>query len=243
MKIFEQSEWTKKILNPAFYKDEKFDSNIRKKLLKIASDFYKDLDMKFKIKDIWLTGSNASYNYTKLSDLDVHIIVDFNKIPVDNNILDKLFRAKKSLWNNVHDITIKGHEVEMYVQDSNEEHSSNGIYSLLKDEWIKKPKYSEPQTSKELVKQKAEKIMSKIDQQIRSFKLSIEEDDQIVYNNAKSLKENIVNMRKEGLKTPDGIFSLENLVFKELRNNGYLEKLIKLMHDSYDNIYTENKIL
>lgn len=238
----EDSEWTKKILNPKFFKGDKFDSRIRKKLLEIALNFYKGLDdIDFKIKDVWLTGSNVSFNYTKYSDLDVHLMANFNSISIDNNILKQLFSAKKSLWNDAHDITIKGFEVELYVQDTNEPHVANGIYSLVKGNWVKKPKYTDPQTSKELVKEKAEKIMAKIDRLERSFHLSMEKDGDKIYKESKKLKDYITSMRKEGLKTSDGLFSLENLVFKELRNNGYMGKLLNLINDSYDAIYTENK--
>ena len=239
--IKEDSDWTKKVLNPKFFKNNNFDSRIRKKLLEIALDFYKGLDVKFKLKDVWLTGSNVSYNYTKYSDLDVHLMTDFDSIPIDNNILKQLFTAKKSLWNDAHDITIKGHEVELYVQDTNEPHIANGIYSLTKGNWIEKPTYVEPQTDKSLVKEKADKIMEKIDRLERSFRLSVEKDGTTIYQEAKRLKDAIVSMRKEGLKTPDGMFSLENLVFKELRNNGYMGKLLDLLNISYDAIYTENK--
>lgn len=237
----EDSVWTKKILNPKFFKGKKFDSKIRKKLLEIALNFYKGLDIDFKLKDVWLTGSNVSFNYTKYSDLDVHLMTNFNNIDIDNDILKQLFNAKKSLWNDAHDITIKGFEVELYVQDTNEPHMANGIYSLAKENWVEVPKYTEPQTDKFLVKEKANKIMAKIDRLERTFHLSMEKDGKQVYENAKILKDNVVSMRKEGLKTPDGIFSLENLVFKELRNNGYMEKLIDLINTSYDAIYTENK--
>ena len=47
-----------------------------------------------------------------------------------------------------------------------------------------------------------------------------------------------MKLRKEGLNK-DGEFSIGNLTFKKLRNDGYIEKLIDVNSKSYDKIYTE----
>jgi len=59
-----------------------------------------------------------------------------------------------------------------------------------------------------------------------------------IYTLAVKLKKKILEMRKEGLSR-SGEFSVENLVFKKLRNEGYIEKIIELISKSYTNIYNE----
>jgi antitoxin component YwqK of YwqJK toxin-antitoxin module len=49
----------------------------------------------------------------------------------------------------------------------------------------------------------------------------------------KKIKDKIKNMRKNGLYK-EGEYSTENLVFKVLRNSGYLEKVINLKNNNMD---------
>ena len=44
----------------------------------------------------------------------------------------------------------------------------------------------------------------------------------------------VKNYRKSGLESEGGELSLGNLVFKLLRRNGYIEKIMKLKKKSYD---------
>ena len=52
------------------------------------------------------------------------------------------------------------------------------------------------------------------------------------------MKDKILKMRREGL-AKDGEFSVENLSFKKLRNEGYIEKVIELISKAYTNMYNE----
>jgi len=231
----ENSIWTQKNLNPKLFSKNKLNNNIRLKLLRIAKDFYKSLDMNFKLIDILLSGSNVSYNYTKYSDLDVHLLVNFNSIDVSNDILTDLFKAKKTLWNEAHEITIKGHKVELYIQNLYEKHISDGVYSLVTGKWIKEPKYTEPKIDKKAVLQKTKSYVKKID----SFEQSSDEPS-VIYKQAQKFKDDILDTRKAGL-AKDGTFSIENLVFKLLRNMGHIERLNTLIDKTYDSIYTEGE--
>lgn len=233
--IREDSVWTKKELNPNLFSKNKIKPDIRKKLLKIAKDFYDELEMDFKLQDVLLVGSNVSYNYTEVSDLDVHILADFNAINVPTDILIELFKAKKSLWNTAHDITINGHEVELYVQDTREKNISNGIYSLGKNGWIQEPKYTEPKTDQKLVIQKTDKYIKYISCLERSAKLS--DGASSMHQQALKFKEDLFTKRKAGL-AKIGIFSIENLVFKVLRTKGHIERLDNIINKSYDSQFT-----
>jgi hypothetical protein len=127
-------------LNPMLFNDERMTSDVREKLLEIANEFIDYLGINnLDIDDITLSGSNAAYTYTDHSDIDLHILVDMNKINNDD-IYRELFTAKKNLFNADHDIKIRGYDVELYVQDKNQPVKSLGEYSILNDKWIKFPR-------------------------------------------------------------------------------------------------------
>lgn len=227
-------------LNPKFWIDDEFNQRIRGKLIIIAEDFFKSLDLDTDIIDIELTGSNANYNYSNYSDLDVHIIIDFNDVNKDVNLVKKMVDNQKFVWSTKHDISIKGHDVELYVQDVNEKHTASGLFSLLNNEWIRKPKYDEPQIDENDIDDKTKSYINSIDKldEESNKDLSLDEID-TYFNYAKKLKNKIHSDRKEGLATKEAEFSVENLVFKELRNTGYFEKLIKIIDKLYDKQYVQ----
>tara|TARA_R110001583_G_scaffold102204_3_gene248811 strand:+ start:693 stop:1472 length:780 start_codon:yes stop_codon:yes gene_type:complete len=206
---------------------------IREKLLEIAKDFWESQDLdSVEIKDIIFTGSLANYNWSKFSDVDLHIVIDYTDVNKDAALVRKYFNSIKSAWNRDHDIRIKDYEVEMYVQDYLEPHIATGIYSIQDDEWVKKPSKHDPEIDYKCVTVKANCLMDEIDEIQNDF------DDE-KYDNAHaktiSVKEKIRNMRKSGLET-GGAFSVENLAFKVLRRNGYLKKLNDLKLMSYDKL-------
>ena len=95
-------------LNPALWKGDKLRPEVKEQLIAIADDFLQELGISgLKVKDITVSGSNAAYTYTPYSDLDLHILVDFNELPNDE-VYQELFTVKKSLYNDSHDITVHG---------------------------------------------------------------------------------------------------------------------------------------
>ena len=204
---------------------------IREKLLEIAQDFWDGQDLDdVEIKDIIFTGSLANYNWSKFSDIDLHIVIDYTDVNKDAELVRKYFNSVKSAWNKDHDIRIKDYEVEMYVQDYLEPHIATGIYSVKDDKWAKKPSKFNPEIDYKCVTIKANCIMDEIDEIQRDFD---EGEYEKVHKNTISLKEKIRNMRKSGLET-GGAFSVENLAFKVLRRSVYLKKLNDLKLMSYD---------
>lgn len=192
---------------------------IRKILLKNAKAFIDFSDVEnLKFNDVVLTGSLANYNYTEDSDIDVHIILDFNQISSNKDFVGAFLKLKKQLWSEKLPIQVKGHEVEMYFQDANEPHHSSGTYSLIKNKWLRKPINKIINIDMGDVQLKASDIMNHIDEL---------EDDMNEKNFVKKvdrLKDKIKKYRQHGLDE-EGEFSVENLVFKILRNTGYLKKL------------------
>ena len=131
---------TKETLSDQIFEVEKkgkfvMRDDIRKRLLEVSNDFIESLNVEFFIHDIVLTGSLANFNWSQYSDVDLHVLIDYEESKYEKDILKEFFDAKKQVWNEKHDIKIKGFEVEVYVQDVNEDHVSSGVYSILHDKW------------------------------------------------------------------------------------------------------------
>jgi len=204
-------------LNTKIWDNFKLKSEVRKKLLKIGvtwQEFAKIPD-NF-VNDITLTGGNANYNYTDKSDLDVHILIDRNKLGPNRVFVDEYLQDKKILWSLTHNITIYGYPIELYAQDINTELVAGGVYSLLHNKWLKMPQHGNYDFSTDSnLENKALYYMDLIDKMIES-KMDVKSFQQ--------LRAKISEMRSSGLQK-GGEYSFENLLFKELRNQGYLDKM------------------
>ena len=224
-------------INKDFWNQEedRLDPEIREKLLAIAQDFYDSLEVgDAQFSDITFTGSLAALNYSKFSDVDLHILVDFSDVDDKTELVREYFNAMKSVWNRLHDILIKGYEVEVYVQDINDPHEAQGLYSVLNNEWIKFPTPEKSNFDRDNVKKKAASLMDQID---RVTKLIDEKKYEEAELYAEKIKLKIRKMRKTGLETI-GAYSVENLAFKVLRRNDYLEKLSNAKREAYDSIHS-----
>lgn len=220
-------------LNKDFWnqEDDRLDPEIRQKLIAIANDFWNSLEVgDAEYDDITFTGSLAAHNYSQFSDVDLHILVDFSDVDDKTDLVREYFNAMKSIWNRLHDILIKGYEVEIYVQDVNDPHEAQGLYSISNDEWIKKPVLDKQDFDKDNVKKKAAGLMDQID---RLQPLIDDGKYEEAEKYADKLKEKIRKMRKTGLETV-GAYSVENLAFKVLRRNDYLGKLSDAKREAYD---------
>lgn len=214
-------------LNPDLWQGDALKSNVKDQLLLIAKDFYETLKIKEAPEDITITGSSANYNYTPTSDIDLHLLVNFANVTCDEEITRDYLLAKKSLWNDKHDITIFGREVEVYVQDTNEPHVSTGVYSILHDAWVERPEQIDAKSinlDEALYKKKLAEYVDLIEHNLKK---------NTNHNYLKKLRGKISQMRKDGLAA-GGQFSVENLVFKKLRSMGYLDRLAQLETDAYD---------
>jgi hypothetical protein len=199
-------------LNTLLWKNNQLKTEIRYQLLLIARNFTEFLKVKsIHLKDITISGSNASYGYSEFSDIDLHLIVD---IPSDKPELVELYDAKKNQYNFTYNIKIKNIDVELYVQDSKQHHESAGIYSIINDIWIKEPTHQTPRVSEQEVNDKARNYVGQINQALKSSKLKLANDTM----------DNIKRLRKSGLDDV-GEFSVENLAFKVLRAHGKIDKL------------------
>jgi predicted nucleotidyltransferase len=222
-------------LEPRIWKGEELRPFISKKLIEIANDFIDGLPFPVTIKDVRFTGSLANYNWSKYSDIDLHIVVDFTELDENKDLVKEMFDAKRLRWNEKHNITIKGYEVELYVEDEGEEHSSSGIYSVMDEEWVDKPERTDTTIDIETAKKKA----SDIEQQIASISVMFDQGQfEKVMRHVDRLKKKIRTMRQAGLDTEAMEFSPENIAFKLLRRNDLLDTLTKLKYKSYDQSMT-----
>jgi hypothetical protein len=217
-----------KTLNPKIWDnvddDPKLNKEIRDRLLEIAYEFIDFLGVDILITDIVMTGSLANYNWSKYSDVDLHIVANFNQFPSNQlELYKEFFTLKKIIFNEKHDITIYDYDVELYVEDESEAHFSSGVYSILFDQWANKPKKESVTIDKEKLKDKSKQWMDIIDGVIDNVK---DEDIDTAKNILKKYKEKIKKYRTCGLEK-EGEYSYENLVFKILRRNGYIDKLYK----------------
>ena len=211
-------------LNPKLWINNKLRPDVREQLLVIAQDFLQELGVHdLDVKDITVSGSNAAYSYTKHSDLDLHILVDMGNLPVDE-VYKELFNAKKTIYNDSHDIKIHGIPVELYVQDSREPVVSLGEYSVMNDEWIRTPTKRRSDFDQTATKSKYEKLLSLIEIALKSRK----------YSKVKHIIDTIKRYRQAGLDK-GGEFGPENLAFKMLRSQGYITKL----YDLRDKLHSE----
>lgn len=174
-----------KDLNKNIWDDnDQLKPNIRANLLIVGKDFFDYLKLNTEIKDILLTGSLAGYGYSKYSDIDLHVVFDFNDVKEsdDPEFIREYVNSKKGLWNDIHNIKIKNFEIEIYPQDLNELHRSTGIYSILNDKWIKKPVREEFKIDYHSVKNKAEQLMREIDKLYKNLKNKNDLNENLIEN-------------------------------------------------------------
>ena len=186
---------------------------VREALLRIASKFQNSLGLNIEPVDVYFTGSGANFNYNEMSDIDLHLVYDFEQIGINAEVLVKYFIAKKQVFNNDYEITIKGMPVEVGVENINEPIVSSAIYSVVKDQWMLEPKDAEHLLPKPDMKQYYE-IVQRIEDAIES-------------RNSKKigdLWDELYKIRRDSL-AHDGEYGHGNGLFKKLRNLGYLDRL------------------
>lgn len=211
-------------LAPEAWAGNELKPEVRYKLLNAAKMFVASLEVpNFRLLDVVLTGSMANYNYTRFSDFDVHVITQYKDLECED-VAEVFYRAKKTVWNDAHDIIVRGHEVEMYVEDVDEPPVSAGVFSLLDNKWLKLPERKEPSIDDRAVNLKVADLTRRIDHVIHNA------DDA---DDIRRLQDKLRKMRRSGLDQ-GGEFSVENLAYKILRNLGYLDKLSKALNDQID---------
>ena len=205
-------------------KDKTLDPEVRSNLLRITKDYYEgNEEIEGGLVDVHLVGSSANYNWTPDSDLDLHLVIDSKKIGHDEETAKTLYELMSHKWNQQHDIKIKGHRVEIYLQDTNHKLRSSGIYSLTNGEWVKEPKPEKVDIDEDDIKKKYRNMSARISQVVKEADVPT----------MKRVMDDIRSMRNTGLDK-SGEFSAENIVFKMLRKFGDIGKLKDATYKVYD---------
>ena len=216
-----------KELNPKLWEDKKLKRDVREAIIDIVSEFMDNLIIPVEILDVRVVGSNASYNYTEHSDLDVHIISNLELVGSPTEIVQALYNSERSNFNRTHNIKIKGIDVELYVEDVNSSVTSNGIYSVIDDIWIKEP---------QMVKERSVKIDKKeLRDLVNSVKSVLADGDS---DDIKDCINMLYLMRKDSIAI-DGEYGVGNLLFKEIRNRG----LLSALKDKYNEMISDELTL
>ena len=206
-------------LNPKLWHNGDLDLEVSAKLQDIAEAFEKFIGIDLPVIDYTITGSNANYTWTEHSDLDLHLIVKGTVTDAER----ELYNAKKALWAEQHTITVKGLPVECYVQGEEEEHHSTGVFSIAKDRWLVEPKKIKPEVDDSAVERKKDSMIHDIETALLSKDLE----------RMRRVKERVTEMRRAGLART-GEWSVENLVFKILRNLGLIDQITEKIRELED---------
>ena len=206
-------------LNPKLWdENNELKPEVRKKIEEIVQKFDNNLeenDVELDVKDITIIGSNANYNYSPDSDVDIHIIADTSVYPDQEDLAMKVYLAYKSLFNNKYDPTLNGIEAEVYVEPDEVHANSNGVYSL-KDGWLKEPEQVDvPEIDPNHVQELIQPFEDRYNELINSDP-SVSDVDKLI--------DDIYLQRRQSI-LKDGEFGDGNICFKEFRNRGYLQTL------------------
>jgi len=236
---------TQETLNPKIWENPSKPSKshmrpkVKEALMDIANEFIEYLDVPMFVKGVTMTGSLANFNWSQFSDIDLHLMVNFDQFGKEIDLYKQLLNLKKTLFNSQHDIKIYGYEVELYVQDISETHFSSGVYSVSDDEWVIPPKKVHVEIDKNQLKSKVKSWTDQIDALLDNLE---GEDSGLIKKSIDNLKDKLKKYRSTGLEQ-GGEYSYENLTFKFLRRNGYVQKLFDMENQMVDkNLSLETKI-
>jgi hypothetical protein len=208
-------------LNPKLWKGNSLDPRVKSALLDIARAFEEFVDINVPVVDVLITGGQVSYHYTDQSDLDLHLVIDYDQVECDQEV-GELLDSKRLLFKQQHQIEISGIPVEPGTEDLNRP-SVSAAYSIVKDQWIRDPKnYGSQIDDAEVKKQSLQ--WAKI---IRGV---LGQNDPETAKKCLSL---LRKYRKIGLKKT-GEYGAENLTYKSLRNQGLVKKLADQVNSNLD---------
>jgi hypothetical protein len=210
------------VLNPKLWDHNHLKPQVKGALIRIAEDFKEFVEVPFKVLDIVIAGGNANYNYTGKSDIDLHLIADYDSIECDRTAAE-LFDTKRLLYKRDFDVEIFGIPVELYVEDHRMPAVSSS-YSILNDQWIKEPRKDMPEYD-DLAVKRLTRIWTMVLQH------AAKTGDLQACRNAVHL---LRRFRRLGLNSPEGEFSTANLVYKSLRNADVLKSITTLIDRLHD---------
>lgn len=216
-------------LNPKLFDLDtgKLQPDVRAALLRFAHAWASYANIpEGEIQDIYMTGGNANFNYTSQSDIDCHVVLDKRGLGIPSVYLDDYLSDKKALWQTRHHASIRGYSLEPYAQDASERFPANqGVYSVKRDDWVVKPVHGQYNFDQDSV------LERKIEDYKRHISKTIHHHG--TAEAVKAMKDKLNKLRSAGLEK-SGEFSQENLIFKSLRNQGYIDMLKNYEENAVD---------
>lgn len=209
-------------LNPVLWDGDVLKRGLREKFLNVIKYYvpFLDLPENIKVDDVVLVGSNANYNWTENSDVDLHVVFDYAQLKSESSLVFKYMIMKKNVWGQKYPLKIGGMPLELFAQNSEDELASSGVYSVLHNKWIKKPEYENIIIDDSLINIKAEAVKSELNQ--------VDPDDPDFTERVESIVTRLYALRKSGLED-GGEYSIENLAFKQLRSDGVINKVKEMV--------------
>lgn len=204
---------THEMLHPGLFENEKLKPEIKDALLEIATKFCNSLEVPLEPIDIYFTGSCANYNYNDTSDIDLHLVFDYENAGINADLFKKYLKSAKNVFNNKYNITIKGIPVEVGAENKNEPLVTTGIYSLAQDQWIKLPENKGVEYN--------DVDLPYYENMVNTIEDAIQSQD---VEKIEALIKVLGMIRKESLKS-EGEFGIGNLLFKKLRAEQFLQRL------------------
>lgn len=197
--------------NQKLWDGEELRSEVREKLLYVAKRFLQFLNVRLDIQDIIFKGSNANFNYTKASDIDVHLVA---RIP--DKATQDIIEARRLVWKQKYHPEIKGYDIELGVDEPGKPHSSSAVFSLSRNEWVSKPVHSRPEIDHKAVSKLTKRWVAEIQAAIKTGDVT----------EMRKVKNRLITVRNNALDaTPGAEYKIENLAYKRVRDMGYIEDI------------------
>ena len=214
------------VLNPALWDQDRLKPAVANQLLAIASAWQRDAQIPDAfVRDVVLVGGNANFNYTSRSDIDVHLVIERDRLGSPRSLVDEYLTLKKNSWSNSRLIRVTGRQVELFAEDISEERpTGQGVYSLSRQRWLVAPQqvavdYGDPSLKRQVGRYR------------RTIACLIQSDASEAAFRA--LRAELRALRQEGLKR-GGEYDRSNLVFKALRNSGDLDAMTRFQQARMD---------
>jgi len=207
------------MLNQKLWDGELLKPEVRSALLAIADAWKAELKIPSDaILDVVFVGGNANYNYAAQSDIDVHLLVNVSKISCDARLFADFVGAKQKLWVRTHKIKVMGYDVEPYAQEPVREYTAQkGVFSLQSNQWVQRPNRADCITGN------SDAVRDGVLAYARQIESLVNSPD-----GAAELGKLLAKLKSDRNATihgPEGEYGLANLIYKELRNRGYLDTI------------------
>jgi hypothetical protein len=209
-------------LNPTYWQGDTMKPEVRAKLMQMGQAYFDELKEKLpniKLQDILFSGSLANYNYTKSSDIDVHVVVDTGKVSCDKRVVSGYIMLMNKYEHATANLSVFDTPLQISLSTRVEE--TGGAYSLLHTTWLNKPVHPKPTYTKRELTEQVEMYHLKITELQEAYA-----KDAAVFDcqKATTLSRQLGRGRTAGLKR-DGYSSIENNVYRILRSVGDLKML------------------